>query len=241
MGRVTIGANVRTRNRLGPTLDTFSPPPSPPPSLGWVESWWAGDLALSNGANVSTWVGRSATYTLTAAGTTPTYAATGLGGKPAVSFVSGRMSVALARSEPYSIVTVFATSNASATQIVAAGATPGDTFYAPAAISGAYYARLRTTGGSSSVSGGSVNTSPHWAAAIGSGSTQTLIVDGTTIGTGNPGGTVTAISTLLIGSASTGASPLAGRIAFVGVYPGNVTSDGNWSAWVAWAESTYGI
>ena len=56
-------------------------------AAGWALRFRAASLALADGASVSTWPAESGqSATLTPTGTAPTYAAGGVGGRPAVRF-----------------------------------------------------------------------------------------------------------------------------------------------------------
>lgn len=62
--------------------------PTPPTPASPVAVWWAGDLALSDGAGVSSWVDRvnSVTVVQATSGNQPVFDADGANGRPSVNF-----------------------------------------------------------------------------------------------------------------------------------------------------------
>lgn len=92
----------------------------------------------------------------------------------------------------------------------------------------------------SDTTGGTASAGPHaFVSMIVSGTPDTLKVDGSGVISGDAGNH--DIVGLTIGGAYDGGVYSGAEYAFVGVYPGDVTADGNWAGFQAWVLSHYGI
>lgn len=89
--------------------------------------------------------------------------------------------------------------------------------------------------------GGTADNNPHLFVGVFDGSTgnETLYVDGTSTISANAGSA--QLDGLRIGNLSAGTFSCRGYIALIGIYEGDITADGSWSAFEAWVEEHYGL
>lgn len=218
----------------------------PPPAVAWSHAWWASDLALADGADVSSWAAQVGGATLTTVSTTaPTFQATGLNGLPVVRSVGTslmRTGLLTEDAAPRSLVAVIKLNSTAATATIVSGydgsSSSGFVFLTPST--------LRAVAGSNSMTYTSYDTNPHLVAAYFTSSSLTrhLDVDGTQQSTGQSGADPFKGVTLFGSQASVDPNVSSGAsvdIAFLGVFDGDVFADSEWSNFEQWVEDTYGI
>jgi len=214
---------------------------------GLVGLYWATDIGASNGSTVTSWSPNSGSMSaLGGAGNKPTYATSGIGGKPSVHFTSASsQSMTAAISGPtsvWSVLSVLKLGSPSSTQVPVALSTTVDLSYSPATISSVWYSRFdfSVTGGVASFAkGGTANANPHFITSTVNVRSGALLVDGVSVGTTTTSADATTPTTLVLGGASS--FFFSGDIALVAVLSGVVTSDPQWPAFKAWVASYYGI
>lgn len=226
------------------------------PSVGWHAAFWADGIGVADGASVSTWadISGNARDLAQATGTNqPTYrsSVSSLNGRPAVEFdgVNDYMRTATwsGLSQPVSYVVVMRTGasvgSPTASFFIADKATNTNAmaFYwnvtSGPTIKWSTYAG--TAEGLAAV-GPAASTNYALRAKL-NGSSSTMTANGSSVTlTGNVG-TGTSDGLTLGASRSTGGYIPNSHIAFVGVYAGDVTADGNWSSFASWISTHYGL
>ncbi len=223
---------------------------STPYGITWAHSLWASDPSWTppaDGAAVTSWRNNSGGGDPAAAGgVRPTYRASVpvYNYKPTVEFDRASSQVLDVDitdvAQPYSVVVIGNTSGATNAaerltgQGTATAAGMGDS-------SGNVYSFASTT---PTISGSACNSLPHLFRGYASGATSLLAVDGTVqAGPANAG--ATAMTRLCVG-AGAAAGPafnnyLAGHLAFVGVFAGDVAADAGWSDFKVFARTFYGL
>lgn len=218
--------------------------------VGWTHAYWAeggefAALGLGDGAAVGTWPDEVGTLDATqgTAGSKPTYRATlGPNSKPTVQFDGGdwMLTSTLTQAQPFSLLIV------ASIDVLA----PTKYYVGDAAIKVglsynnggsdlkqlAMYAGAGVTGNSDA----DYNTSPHMMRGTFNGASSVNDLDGTTK-TVSPGSNGIS-SGLVFGAISNpGVASMQGKLAFFGVYNGNVAADAGWTSFKAWVTSHYGI
>jgi hypothetical protein len=136
---------------------------------------------------------------------------------------------------PYSIIGVFETNPATATKYMCDGANEGST---------GQRILLRITAGpvwslymGTDRTGGTPASGLQTARIYAQSGNDTLTIKGSTVisGVDSGGGTWQGVSF------SPATTEMAGRWGFYGVYAGDITAAGNWSALQSWVSSTYGV
>ena len=216
-------------------------------SVSWFAAFSADDLALSDGGAVSTWADRSGNARDASQGTSgnrPTYRATvaALNSKPAVEFDGSndflRTSSWTAISQPISVVAILSIlATGSGSRFIADGISSNPmAVYWNATVSWAMYA------GTSEWAQGSPNpsTGAKGLRALLNGTSSRFAVNGTVLSaaTNIGSGTMTGLT---IGAKRDDTGSANMQLAFLGLYAGDVTADGNWSDFKAWAASYYGV
>lgn len=213
---------------------------------GLVGLYWASDIGAANGSTVSSWSPNSGSMSaLGGAGNKPTYATTGIGGKPSVHFTrASSQSLSAAISGPtkvWSVLSVLKLGSPSSTHIPVALSTAVDVSYSPATISSQWYSRFDfvTTGAASYAKGGTTDSNPHLITSMVNVRSGSFQVDGSTVGTTTIDADASTPTTLILGGASSWFFD--GDIALVAVLSGVVTSDPQWPAFKAWVAAYYGM
>lgn len=240
-----------TRGRMGVV---GAKPSLPPPTVGWHAAFWADDPAWSNpgdGVGVGSWrdySGNSRTATQAVVGQKPIYRASvaALNNRAAVQGDGDNdilVSVAIGLTQPFTMVLIGSMVVTPTTGPFPAGMTLGNN------ISGTdLIAMYRTTSGNFALFAGADaatiagDDNVHGFRGLFNGASSALRVDGSGA-TGDPGSRAPSSDPInLFGSAlSTDTTNNAGYIAFAGIYSGDVTADGGWTAFKAWALSYYGV
>lgn len=209
-------------------------------------------LGLSNGAAVGTWPNETGETDATEATLTPTFTASesGLNGQPAVSFdgINDRLSTAAFSTNPSY------TSGVSIVAVVYLRATPPnvDRFICDSASGGRNviyyrasngdYKMFQGTGGYNATGALTFGAGYLMSALFTTGTSDSLYLDGALKGTAAAG--TDTISNIRLGYSQSGGTTnlgIYGSIALLGIYEGDITADGNWSAFKTWAASHYGI
>lgn len=138
---------------------------------------------------------------------------------------------------PYSIVTVAYVGNiGTTTRIYTADGAIASSKYFANVNSSKWNVRWQTSLSSTSAS----TIGPHMALSKPvSGATDSLLIDGTSVLSGDAGDA--AYGGLTLGAGNDGTFPAQCAIAFVGVYNGDITADKNWRAFVQWVREYYGM
>lgn len=213
--------------------------------VGWSHAYWAEGseftaLGYADGGAVSSWPDEKATQDISQATATnqPAYRATGgPNSLPCVhadgnDWLQGSFPSAL--SQPYTIVIVAIGENS---------ATADNRFFD--GVSNSSVLDELSAGGyllnaGSSVTGGTRDGNPHLFTSLFNGASSLVERDGTTIVSGNAG--TNTLSGLTLFAARTGETrPSAHKIAFAGVYNGDVRNDAGWADFEAWTETHYGL
>lgn len=87
------------------------------------------------------------------------------------------------------------------------------------------------------------NADEHLFVGVFNGASSEFLVDNTVVASGNAG-TATPSTNFTIGNRytpSAAANDYNGAIAFLGIYDGDITAHGQWSNFVSWVTTTYGI
>ena len=243
---------TRSRRRGGTTFDPLT-------SISWQTAWWAGDPAWtkpSDGAAVASWTSGVGGRTLAQAtgANQPLYraSASGLNNQPCIEFDGVNDSLfdetfVGPTSDPYTVIWIGRYTNASPGALQYMVTAWNSVFGAPCqyisrAISGVYGARW-TTSRNGTLS--STDLTPHFARSQ-IGTTDTARIDEVGIGILADPGAAAATSALTVGawatSATTAGAPhLFGQVAFVGFFPGDISTAPQWTAFKVWAATTYGI
>lgn len=218
--------------------------------IDWGIAFWAGDpdqTPPADGADITSWrdgSGNGRDFTLVSA-TEPTYddAHTALNGQPAAVFTSGTYLKAAGFSIPatHSIVVVGKVDSLAA-RAFAGYWNSGGTNDGYLGISSG--GKWHMNSGTSMNSAGNADTAKHLVVAVTDASGDDRIeVDGTTVVTGNAGGS--SVGHFVLGqghnTAGTGTASLAGQIGFAAAVPGDVTTDPGWPYFVAMVEELYGL
>lgn len=225
---------------------TFPAAAVAPPNLAWLASFWAGDIAATDGAKVAQWNDRTvnARHAVQATDANrPTYrAADGLfGGQAVLDFTTTTTRLVTptwtsTQTQPTTIAVVASVPDlAGATQrIVVDGVDPA-----------ARNTVIRTGDGKigqfagTAVGSATMSSAPHLIVAVFNGASSRVIVDGVeTVAPINPG--AQGMSGLTIGArVSTFVDGFAGKLAFVGTVAGSISS-GAAADLRTWAQTNYG-
>lgn len=227
---------------------------NPITGVGWHAAYWAENLALSNGASVSTWPDDIGSEDLTGGANTPVMVTSdaSFNGHKSVHWVNDHDrgigctggSHPATQAQPFAYVII-----GKADSTPASGTSDR---MAWASGTAALANLIRFTNGSAAWgfhaggterTGGTPNTSPHVVMAYWNGSSSRFEVDGGTISSGLSAGTDShdGITLGYNAAASTTNVRFDGRIVFAGVYYGDPESDGGWAAFKTWCLSFYGI
>jgi hypothetical protein len=221
--------------------------------VAWHAVYWAENLAVANGAEVTTWPDDIGSEDLT--GASPNVpvmdtAHASFNNKKVLEFdasVTQKLEILAAthgdgpQSQPFAIVTVAKFDD------VTSGTSTGRTLHDGGGASNRAEMRARSTTFWSLNAGTVVNIAandldPNLFVAKFNGASSALIISGTLAGPGNAG--AHQYDGLTIGyaiGAATSAHRFDGQIAFVGVYYGDPESDPGWADFEAWVTSFYGI
>jgi hypothetical protein len=230
----------------GPDFDPIN-------GVAWHAVYWAENLAVANGAEVTTWPDDIGSEDLT--GASPNVpvmdtAHASFNNKKVLEFdasVTQKLEILAAthgdgpQSQPFAIVTVAKFDD------VTSGTSTGRTLHDGGGASNRAEMRARSTTFWSLNAGTVVNIAandldPNLFVAKFNGASSALIISGTLAGPGNAG--AHQYDGLTIGyaiGAATSAHRFDGQIAFVGVYYGDPESDPGWADFEAWVTSFYGI
>lgn len=222
-----------------------------PSSIAWHTAFWAADPAWSNpgdGNAVSSWRDFSGNNRTASQGTgskQPIYraAASAVNNQPAVQFDGSDDALATASfttlTQTLSVVAVFNTTVTATGKFVWDG------------IDGTNRAALWSNYSGTQVydafAGSDGITSTTWVNALQmirvtfAGASTVVEKNGTSLGTVSAGTGGLAGVTLGCRFSNLGSNTMAGHIAFLGVYNGNVASDSNWSSFKSWVASYYGL
>ena len=210
--------------------------------VSWTNAFWASTLLYANGASVPTWTacvgGLDATQTT--ATRQPTFLTTGLAGQPAVDFDGtddllqfGPLTLA----QPFSIVVIGQQDTTTDANTAVRNNTGPGVNLTFRRQGGAFFSITAGT----DLDDGASTTAPSIVVGYYNGTSSFIEVNGVQT-TGNAGTNNLNNATMNIGAGLSGTSnPFDGRIAFVGFYSGNVTTDPNWAEFESCVTSIYGI
>lgn len=225
-----------------------------PTDIGWHSLFWASGGQMlargySDGASVGTWDNETSETDATESTNKPTWKAsnTSYNNKPTVNFGTAESSVKLSAtfgagpSSPWSIVTIGNAANSGYNCFYDAvdsshrchlfrlldGVTPRWQLY---------------QGGATAGKAGTPDGSPHFFVAKHSTSgNDTLSLDGAAAIINEDTGSHSMNGICLGNYAVLPSYGLGGHLAFVGIYSGDITAHGSWSALKSWAASFYGL
>lgn len=223
---------------------------NPLTDMSWYAAFWASDPSWTppaDGAAVDSWRngGTLGTAAVQATGAKqPLYraAAANLNSKPAIDFdgtddglevLSG---VSLAQS--FTVVWIGSLDTTAGTRAHVALNSAATT-----RSMSVQTAAWRLNAGSSITGGTPSISTPYMVRNYVNGASSEIVQNGTSLVTGNAG--ALALDVIVLGSAfftpTTYSFFQDGQTAFVGIYPGDVTADTQWSAFKAWVTAFYGI
>lgn len=218
---------------------------SPTTGITWKAVWWASDTncgSVGEGGTVTTWKDQSGNgYDASSTGT-PTYtnALAGLGNRPAVTFggteAFNSNSTFSVGSQPCTYVVVTYVDASAAIRTLIDAQTVFDTCRLSLNTTDALQLLASTSTITQTVS----ESAGHLITATFNGATSFSTYDGAVSTAVNPGAFYT-ISGVRIGQAYNGAQKYLGKIAFVGVYAGDITADSRWATFKSWVASYYGL
>jgi hypothetical protein len=246
---LAVGDSLATKAYLGATEIWSAEPFNPLTAISWYSAFWAEDplwTPPADGAAVDSWrnggtLGTAATQT---GANRPVYRASNsvLGNKPCIEFdgTDDRLIITsgVSLAQDFSIVVITTLDNNVARAMVGFNsASTGRRFGASG------LAVWILDAGTQLVTPGAptINT-PYMVRAYADGATSKIVRNGTTLvtGTANTG----SMDQIIIGSGrtapSTYAAPFDGKIAFVGIYDGDVETNPQWGAFETWC-SRYSI
>ena len=222
---------------------------SGPPDVGWHAAWWAGDLSLSDGAEVASWsdiTGNGREMTQSDATRRPLFRASvaDMSGAPGVEFDGSndylRTATWTGLAQPFTYVLVFRVRSTQTAQIVymdSASAGTEAPFFKPSNSTGwAVYA-----GSTWPLVSTPVYAVGNFAARVKFNNSSTVLnINGTNSTPANPVGTNSLVGTT-VGAHRDDSSAAAITVGFAGVFAGDVTTDPEWSNFVAWVSASYGM
>lgn len=228
---------------------------NPITGVGWTHAYWAEGpefvaLGLSDGGAVATWPDEIGTDDLTqsTAGLRPTYRTAGtINSVPAVRGDGTQyyrdVAFASAMAQPHSTVVITRLTSVAGTWATIIDGTSDARAWLGVRVSGTLNWNLFAGGGVAQAGTPAANTG-YMLRAFFSGSSSLLDVNGTNVvptgtavGTQNRGGISLFNSSVQLGQPAV----VAGDIAFVGVFNGDVTGDPKWAQFKTWVTSHYGI
>ena len=262
MAASTTYANValRAKDAVGNASTALAVPsfttaaPAAPPDLGWLASYYADDLALTDGDGVASWADRGGLYALAApAGRLPVYreSVTDFGGAPTVD-----LTTKAGEGWPYLTTATTWPEKAQPNTFVVIGTLPYNSGLQANLLGGKYltqrhditrrpdngFIQLRASSSTVTTNTGSTVPNdglPHLIIAIANRTSSSIIVDDQTFPiTGDIGAHVSI--GLTVGADATGSYPSRGHVAFVGVIDGVITG-GQLATLRAWARDRYGL
>lgn len=237
-GRSRYPTRSRNAGATGAAPATFDPLVD----ITWAAAYFAEDpdwVAPADGAAVSQWDDGSGNGLHATQGTPadrPLYraAVVAMNNQPGVEFASTDNLVVgafTAVSVPYSIVILGRTSNVGVTQEWVTAGTGTDPRVGHTATPAWFWDPSTLAG-----TGGTPNTNAHLLTAIATAGNDTLQVDGTAVISGSDRGGASVAALRLAGSVG-----FLGVLSFVGLYAGDITSDGAWADFKTWAAAHYAI
>jgi hypothetical protein len=231
-----------------------------PSQLTWSAAYWTEDpgwTAPADGGNVTAWRdysgGVSALSTFSVAPTL-TAANSALNGKPTVDFLESstqalRTATDFTQAQPFSVFAVLADWNASSGSnqgaLLATSVQTGPQILAGTTSQAGIYAGFGIARAASPQS----STGAHAWAFVVDGASSKIVKDGTGAAvSGNPGANYFGGSTFKIALGNRGGSENGGnglfgtaKIAFIGIYNGDITADAKWGDLKTWTASHYGL
>lgn len=223
----------------------------------WSYAWWANDPAWTrpaDGAAVASWsgaVGGQAAANATGA-SQPLYRAApaAMNYQPCIEFDGTDDFLQTASittgGDPYTVIWIGRFLNAAPAAamvpVSAWGSTGASCRFINRNASNAYQGKWPTSRTGTLVS---ADLNPHMARAQ-IGTTDAARIDETSTALSGDPGAATIAGTVVFGadvsSSTAAAAPFAPvQLAFVGIYPGDITADASWTRFKAWAGATYGL
>jgi hypothetical protein len=231
-----------------------------PSQITWSAAWWTEDpswTAPADGGNVTSWrdySGNSFALSTFSVAPTLTAANSALNGKPTVDFLESatqalRSSADFTQTQPFSVFAVLAdwnsTTGSNQGALIASSLLTGPQILAGTTSVAGIYAGSGIARAASPQS----STGAHaWAFVVNSTSSK-IVKDGTPAAvSGDPGPNYYGGSTFKIAVGNRGGSENSGnglfgtaKIAFLGVYSGDITADSKWAQLKAWTAAHYGL
>lgn len=219
---------------------------NPLTAFSWDAAYWASDPDWSSnpgdGGTLTTWRdGSGNNNTLTTGAGTPIYRASlaGLNDKPTVELDgSSDMNTAAfgdaTQPVSYVVVTFINTSGATRTII------DSKTVFDVCRLSVTSGEVLQLAAGSLVTTQAVTENAAHLITAHFNGASSTTTLDGAVSSAVNPG-TQATNSGIQFGQAYNGAQNYPGKVSFLGIYSGDITSQTNWAAFKTWVDTFYGI
>lgn len=215
-----------------------------PLSLNWHSVYWADGPSMTGYADtdaVTAWYNETAESDALQGTPSlqPSFAATStINSKPAVEFVGSldklTATFSTAATRPVSVVLIAKCDNPAVTVTTPVSGTNQNKSFITSSAWNVFAGSV--------VTGGTATTSPFMSVTYFDGSTgnEKLWVDGNLVINANAG-SGNDWAAVAIGNNIVSEQPWDGPIAFVGIYEGDITADGNWAAFEAWVTSHYGI
>lgn len=220
-----------------------------PPEVGWHAAWWADDVSLGDGDEVSTWsdrTGNGRDLTQATSGRYPLFRPTvsSLNNKAAVEFDGTddylRWTSGSGLSQPVTYVLVMRIRTASSRQVVYMDSADSGTAAALFKFNADTGWNLFAGSGFAGATSPAIGVGNFAVRAMTNGSSSRFNINGTaTSPTTNAG--ANQLYGVTLGAHRDNSSAAAISVAFAAVYPGDVTADAGWAAFTAWVSDTYGM
>ena len=224
----------------------------PETDIAWEHLWWCESVdfiaeGYSDTDEITSFPDSVGTGTLTPRTTGPIFVASdaNFNGQPSAQFVdlvdgiNGTLDASV--SAPFSVVFIARSDNTGSNSRAVLGA--GDQAYIRSSSSGPGQWRMYTPTGliNTDTKLNGTSTAAVFCEAVFNGASSKLREDGATLASGNPGAATlsTEFGINTYGDVDNGGLPI--DVVLVGVYSGDITADGSYSAFKSWAADHYGI